>query len=65
MPHRCYVVAMSFHCSIGHFHAKEGHYQDALQQCRVQHPKQCTPGNLPDSHGRALTNHGPQDQQLT
>jgi hypothetical protein len=30
---------VSFHCSVGHFHAEEGHCQDALQQCRAQHPR--------------------------
>ncbi len=32
----CRTVVVSFHCSIGHFHAKKGHYQDALQQRRAQ-----------------------------
>ncbi len=36
---QCCIVVVSFHCSVGHFHAEEGHCQDALQQCRAQHPR--------------------------
>ncbi len=55
---------MSFHCSVEHFHVEKGHCQDALQQCRAQRPRQCTPSGLPGNSGRALTTHGPQDRQL-
>jgi hypothetical protein len=56
---------MSFHYSIGHFLNEEGHYQDTLQQCQAQHPKQCTHGSLLGSPGRALASRGPQNQQFT
>jgi hypothetical protein len=42
---------VSFHCSVKHFHVEKRHYQDALQQHQVQHPKQCTPGDLPSNPG--------------
>ncbi len=62
---QCHIVVVSFHCSIEHFHAEEGHCQVALQQRQVQRPKQCTPGGLPSSLGQALASHGPQDWQIT
>ncbi len=59
---RCCTATMSFHYNIGHFHVEKGHYQDALQQRRVQRLRQCTPGGLLGSPGRALASHGPQDR---
>jgi hypothetical protein len=57
---RCRTTAMSFHCSVGHFHAEEGHCQDALQQRWAQHPRQCISGGLLGNLGWALATLGPQ-----
>jgi hypothetical protein len=44
---------MSFHYSVRHFHTEEEPCQNALQQRRVQRPKQC----IPSSYQATLTGH--------
>jgi len=62
---RCHTIVVSFHYSVGHFNAEEGHCQATLQQRQAQRPRQCIPNGVPGNPGQTLASDGFQDRHLT